>query len=297
MLGYRPFALAGSLNYAMFGFIGVIANVALLVSLFRTRKDNPPFNKTLASLGVANFISGVFFAMTGTIFSYSNTTGKLKLEQERKYFKLLFFTKGIIMIALSHIVFIAMQRFIAVNFPLHSRRLFTTKLTWLYISLTWLIAIAIFLLSWLVDGKDVLEKDRLVPYAILIFGFVLIVCYASILISLRFQNRISGHTRHSMRLLLNSVGVTLLFLILVCPYAISSLKGDDAYLRYLVSSLIPFRTVIDPLIYFFVSFCCKRSKRLAVQRRDEKTPQTELQANTLPMDLSTSPSRINVTEF
>ena len=303
MMDYQTIAIVGCLNYAIFGFTGVITNVALLVSLFRTRKDNPQFNKTLASLAVANVISDVFFATIGTMFSYGIKTGKLQLEQARSLLKLLFFNKGVLMIALSHVVFIAIQRFIAVHFPIRFRRIFTANTTWFYISLTWFVATALFLLSWFTGAKDVKAKDRLVSYTIIIFGFILIVCYSWIIVSLRNQRRVSrqrrsnGHTaserKHSMKLLLNSVGVTLSFLMLVCPYAVSSLNGNENVLRFLLASLVPIRTVIDPLIYFFISLSGKCSRHhIAMQGRNTHNTSIELgQKNS-----TKSPSRINVTE-
>ena len=299
--------LASSLNYAIFGIAGMIANATLLVALFRTRNEAPPYNKTLASLAIANFISDVFFATIGTMFSYDIKTGNLPFQQWEDTFELLFINKGIIIIALSHIVFIAIQRFIAVHFPFRFRRIFTTKLTWFYISLTWLIAISIFLLSWHIDSNNIFAKDRLVSYTILVFVFTLIVCYTWILISLRIQRRVSrqlrssnnatSDTEHSMKLLLNSVGVTLLFLILVCPYAISSLKGDNFIMRYLLSSLVPVRTVIDPLVYFFISICIKCSRSVVVQKKNDNNSPMELVGGTAVMDSSKGPGGKNLSDI
>ena len=289
----QSIGLASSLNYAIFGFAGMIANAALLVALFRIRKEKSPFNKTLASLAVANFISDVFFAINGTMFSYDITAGNYKFERWNNVSHLLSFNNGAIAVALSHIVFIAIQRFVAVHFPLRFRRIFTTKLSSFYISLTWIAATALILIFWFVDAKNIVSKDILASYSILIFGFILIVCYTWILTTLRIRRRISrrlgrrdnatSDTFHCLNLLLNSVGVTLLFLILVCPYAISSLKGDNFILRQLLSSLIPIRTVTDPMIYFFISLCIKCPRHLEVQNRNANNLPNELERNNTAM--------------
>ena len=53
-----------SLNYAIFALAGLITNMALLVMLVLVRSEKTPFNRTLASLAIANITSGVFFVTT-----------------------------------------------------------------------------------------------------------------------------------------------------------------------------------------------------------------------------------------
>ena len=298
-------ALIGSLNYAIFGFAGLIANVALLVALFRIRKENSTFNKTLASLAIANIISDMFFATIGTIFSYGISVKNLSLQVFLKMITLFRINKGFVTVALSHIVFIAIQRLLAVHFPLRFRQLFTTKVTWFLIVLIWLVSIIIFLLSWLIpiDG----DEDRKVSYFMLIFGLTLVVCYLWMLNSLHNQCRLSKQLRNSnnaafgtirnWKLLLNSIGVTCIFLAFMCPYAISSIKGEDFTHRFLFSSFIAIRTLIDPLVYFFITLCDACLRSAGAQKKDRRISPDEMRGRNSSIISPSRPTIMKVTSI
>ena len=255
--------LIASLNYTIFGFVGLFTNIALLVMLFRLRKETTPFTRTLISLAIANITSDVFFVTIGIVFALDSVKDTLDLREWSFFYNMVYINRGLVMIALSHVILIAIQRFVAVQFPIRFKRVLTTRVILVMLCFCWLVPVALSLPAFF-DVKEN-NEDRILSYCFLTFGFILIVCYSWILNTLRIQHRLSRTMRSSnnsssnkkqnLKLLLNSVGVTVLFITLVSPYAVSSLKGEDTNRRYLLSSLIVVRTVVDPLVYFFVSLC------------------------------------------
>ena len=288
-----------SLNYAIFGFAGLITNMALLVMLFRIRNEKTPFNRTLASLAIANITSDVFFATVGIVFALDSVKETLDTSEWNFFFKMIYINRGFVMIALSHVTLIAIQRFVAVQFPIHFKRVLTTRVIIIMLCLCWLIPIALSLPAFF-DVKEN-NEDRILSYSFLAFGVVLIFCYTWILNTLRIQYRLSRTMRNSnnsslnkkqnLKLLLNSVGVTALFITLVSPYAISSLNREDIDRRYQMSSLIVVRTVVDPLVYFFVSFCGTCPRCLPMWGRKQEVPNI----NRRESNPSNHPSGLNVT--
>ena len=269
-----------SLNYAIFGFAGLITNMALLVVLFRIRNEKTPFTRTLASLAIANITSDVCFATFGIVFALDSVKDTLDFSEWSFFYNMIHINRGFVMIALSHVILIAIQRFVAVQFPFHFKRVLTTRVILIMLCLCWLIPIALLLPAFF-DVKEY-NEDRILSYSFLTLGFALVFCYTWILNTLRIQYRLSrtmrninnssSNKKQNLKLLLNSVGVTVLFITLVSPFAVSTLTGEDEIRRYLLSSLIVVRTVVDPLVYFVVSLCGTCSRCLPMREREQEVP-------------------------
>ena len=268
-----------SFNYAIFGFAGFIANAALLIMLFRARKSESLFNKTLASLAVANLISDVCFAVSGTLFTYQTLAKIWEFENMLILVRLQFANRAFIAVSLSHIVFIAVQRFVAVYFPFRFKRIFTTKLTWMILVLIWALPLAATVLFHYVIRSDN-DPDVPVAYSIILLGVILTICYTFILIRLIIQRKLTSamtinnnptsDTKHKFKLFFNSIGVTFLFLILMLPFAISTLEADIlGKWRMLFSSFIAIKTLVDPTVYFFIARCSQCSW---TKKRNEQIP-------------------------
>ena len=102
--------------------------------------------------------------------------------------------RGFVMIALSHVILIAIQRFVAVQFPFHFKRVLTTRVILIMLCLCWLIPIALLLPAFF-DVKEY-NEDRILSYSFLTLGFALVFCYTWILNTLRIQYRLSRTMRN-----------------------------------------------------------------------------------------------------
>ena len=253
------------LNFSVCGFAGLIANAAVLLKLYRTRKENTVFNKTLASLSVANIISDACFAVTGTMFAYQFSSKRINFKNFYVLLSLHYANRYATGIALSHIMFIAIQRLVAVLYPFRFRRIFTTKVAWIIILLTWIvgpICTSLYHFVFKVRG----DPDLPLSYSIIIIGTIIFFCYALILHLLIKRRRLSkrltnnneaqSDTSYNFNIFFNSLGVTLLFILFTFPFAIFVLAGSSHDgLRVLFASFLAFKTITDPGVYFFVAKC------------------------------------------
>ena len=270
---------SSSLICAVCGFIGFVANLCLFVMIFRERKDMTTFNQTLLSLTVANFASDVCFAVLGTVYTYHLTTKIWTLRSALLLINMHLANRYLISISLFHIIFIAIQRFIAVQFPFSFRRIFTTKIVLASIIFTWIISSTLTTIDcFVIYNKD--HADIILSHLIFIFGLALILLYLWILVHLLKQRRIASEltnnnaagSENSFKLFFNCLGITLVFLCLTFPFAISAVGGQVLLkVRLLFLSFIAVKTVTDPLMYFFITKICALVLR---QRQQHNIKQT-----------------------
>ena len=265
---------SAALTYAISGFIGLLLNICLLVMIFRERKNISPFHQTLFSLTFANFVSDVCFAVLGTVYTYHLKTKIWTFRSVLLLGNMHLANRYLISVSFFHIIFIAIQRFVAVQFPFRFRRMFTTKLVLASIIFIWIISPTLTTIDYFVIHiKN--HTDIILSHLIFIFGLALILLYPWILFRLIKQRRIACELANnnatgpdnSLKLFFNCLGITVAFLCLTFPFAISVVGGKLlANVRLLFSSFIAMKTVTDPLMYFFITKCCA----LLLRQRNER---------------------------
>ena len=276
------------INYTACGLIGFAANSAVLVKLYQKRKENTVFNKTLASLSTTNTISDICFLVSGCMFIYHFVSNQISIENINILNVLQYVNRYATCISFLHVVFITVQRLAAITFPFRFKRLFTTKVVYVIIILIWITGIAIvsiYHFALTVDG----DPDAALSYSIVITGAIMFFSYAWIFYLLVKRGRVSkqltnnNSTRsdaNNLKIFVNSLGLTLLFFACMFPSAILILLGSKASkLRILFASFLVFKTVCDPLMYFFTTKCSFRQRRkdegARVRAEISMTSQTE----------------------
>ena len=265
MVSTTAFMWVLCINYTTCGIFGFIANSAVLVKLYRKRKESTVFNKTLASLSISNIISDICFSVSGCIFAYYFLFQKKPVDKIDVVFVLQNTTRFAMCVSISHITFITIQRLAAISFPFRFRRVFTTKVVCIILVLIWIGGFAIVSLYQFVFRID-RDPDAQLSLFIIIVGSILLVSYVWIFDRLLKRGRISktlseSNRAHSdngnnIKLFINSLGLTLMFIVFMFPYAIFVLSGRTMdEIRMLFSSFLVFKTICDPLVYFFIAKC------------------------------------------
>ena len=256
------------INYTACGLLGFAANSAVLVKLYQKRKESTVFNKTLASLSITNTISDICFLVSGCILIYYFVSNQISIESIQVFIVLQYINRYATCISFLHVVFITVQRFAAITFPFRFKRVFTTKVVYIILILIWIAGLAIvsiYHFVFTVDG----DPDAALSYSIVITGAIMLFSYAWIFYLLvkrgRMSKQLNTSTRsdaNNLKIFINSLGLTLLFFVCMFPSAILILSGSKGTkLRILFASFLVFKTVCDPLMYFFATKCSLRQRR------------------------------------
>ena len=278
--------------FAIFGFIGFIVNAIQIVLMFCKREKKTVFDITLISLSLTNAASAACFGAFGTILTYHTLNLYWTVKAIITYFHLRSVSDYCITISLFHIIFIAIQRFVAVTFPLRFKAFITKKITLVVLILIWIVCGTMMILDRCVFTFT--KRRMALAYLIFICGVSLAVLYCFVFYKVLKQRRamqnVTSHvanTSNSYKLLFNSIGVTVVFIILTFPYAANVLDGYKLHDVYagLFASFLAIKTVFDPMIYFFINRC-RRCRCTRAARNVEPIPGTHGNLNTATRDVN-----------
>ena len=261
------------INQIICGIVGFIANSAVLVSIRRKRKESSFLSKTFASLSIANIISDICFIVSNLMFTYYFISQKISVEETRVLVVLQYANRFATCSSVFHIVFIAIQRFLAISITFQFERILSRKIAYIIIILIWIAALAPFsLFSWAFNtGKDL---DIPFFYSTLLIGVILLLSYFWIWYLLvnrvRLQKQITNDNYNqanfdtSEHTLLSSCVVTVLFLATMLPFVTFAMfilpDSTQHALRILIGCLLVIKTLCDPLLYFYIKRCGSSQK-------------------------------------
>ena len=259
------FNLYMAYSYALFGLGGFLVNIVMLIMLCRDKRSESTFNKTIASLGIANMLIGLIFSTAGFLMVS-------KYEDDLFLMALWYAKECVLSTSIFHLVFIAIQRLAAVLFPLRFKQFFTPKMAAMLLVAVWIVS-TLFLVAIMLPisiANPDLPTFPPIAYATLLTGILLLMCYIAVLYRLlrlkRFRSESSNADQRSIlsfRLFFNSFGVTLVFILLTFPFALSVIENNK--LRHwstLFATFFAVKTMADPIVYFFISKCsCGRVRR------------------------------------
>ena len=251
--------------FIIFGFSAAIANVTQFILLFRDRREITVFQMTLLSLAVVDFVTGICYGVVGSIllpqavkrvddlWRIGASLWLTIVKQLKDY---------CVMISLFHILFIAVQRYAAVSMPLRYKTLLTKRRTGFILLVVWTAALvvgSIFTFAL----KDHNKHWVVTAYIIYALGVLLLLLYGLITYRIRQQqksirriNATSQDSGFSVKLFVNSFGVTIMFMACMFPIAGSVLEiGKLKNYEILFSSLLAVKAFADPTMYFFASYC------------------------------------------
>ena len=257
----RILAVSSLYIYSIFGFIGFIVNSTQIVLMLCKREKKTVFDITLISLALSNVTSTICFGALGTLFTHVIATLNFTEKNFQTLNNMVYVSDYCVIISLFHIAFIAIQRLVAVTLPFRFKAIFTKLVTAVLLMMIWSVSGVMMLLEYFV----IKFAKRKIALACQIFacGSSLTFIYSFVLYKVLKQRRamqnVTSHaanTCHGYKLLLNSIGVTVVFILLTFPYAASVVENDILFIYGdFFASFLAMKTSFDPAIYFFVNRC------------------------------------------
>ena len=271
---------------AVIGLIGIVLNVIQLFLIIHGKKITLAFDLTILSLNIADVLVAIASTLK-SIYIYFTLTDVSTLERTVSTA----IEIGIdfcIFSSFFHALFIAMQRFFAVFFPIKFRISFTKRRCIAGLVAIWIFSILMTAVPYLVKSIGLFH-----PVIVIVIDALLTTFYVIICCRVYYQRRAVSSTKVSTRqdqnnwTLQYSAIVTIAFVICTFPYAVVEIQ-------YFSVNIVPFREnfeitlalqltylmimlnpAIDPVLYFIV-YCRQRISRqyLRCCNRKEATMET-----------------------
>ena len=240
--------------------LGATLNFREIASLIRAKRIKLPFDLTLISLAISDLLLS-FMSMVLIIVNHS-----LQNMTNLKLYKRLFIICSHLPAVSSslHICFIAIQRLIAVLYPLKVSIWITRKRSVITLLMLWLVSTAVSVPL----SMDNYTYERIFICTPFISTAVIIICY--FVISHKMLTRkgptVGEHHTQNISVLVYSSFISVIYIITMFPLTINAIQQPvllqkmtvPAYL-YLIFYL---QVVLDPVVYVFSQILKRNSCRI-----------------------------------
>ena len=249
---------------------GIVLNIIEIGSLVYTKRTELPFHMTLISLALADLFLSLFSFLVVIILH------AVPIPAIPEWFFVVFILVlySSTISSMLNLLFIAIQRLIAVLYPLQLSVWITRKCCMAILMLLWFTSLAV---TAPIFFKPVFSTT-LFQYSPSIVGMVMVICYCAINYRMIAKRRMSGARSSSSsprnkKILLYSICATVLYLISVLPYTIHRAVFPKAAMPFYATSLMYFQTVLDPIVYFLFRYCINCSRMFRGCRSDSVAAQ------------------------
>ncbi len=247
------------------GSLGSIANVIQMILNCRNeRKKKTVFSISLFSLNTADVLASISFVCRGIALF-------MKVYMEDNSFSFPDVWRALnsavafsLISSFAHVVFIALQRAIAVTFPLRVKQIITRSRCYVILIIIWVISISSALCVYFY-----ISISFVMPHLAVITGISLIIVYSVICYQTTRQRIVNHGTSSDVQrrrqqldreVLLYSVAIHIVFIICNFPMAVHIFLGypvihSYAYAAHTLYSLNP---LLDTLLYFAWSYHKRR---------------------------------------
>ena len=245
------------LSFAICG-LGIVLNICEIASLVHAKKTKLPFDITLISLSISDLLLALFIAiLTVFMHAFSNV---LASTLYGKIF--IFFLFSLSLSSSLHVFFIAIQRLIAVLYPLKVSIWITKKRSVITLLLMWMISIVAS------SPMTNYTYQRIVIWGPFISTAIIIACY--FIISFKMVKRkapaVAGHHSQNISVLIYAITITVIFIIFTFPFTIFAIQQQVPVQKMTfptyVSLLFYLQVILDPVVYFFSQVWKRNSCRI-----------------------------------
>ena len=253
-------SLAVTVSSIAIGGLGITLNFCQIVSLLSAKRTTVPFDVTLISLAISDFLFSSL-ASVGNIINYSlPNVAMLKLF---RHFIIICFSLLAVSSSL-HMWFIAIQRLIAVLYPLKLSTWITRERCVITLLLLWLVSSVLSTPL----SMDNYTYERIFICSPFFSTAVLIVCY--FIINHKMLTRkaptVRGQQAQSMSILVYSSTLTVIYIITIYPMTIESIR-QPVLLRKMdfithAHQIFFLQVILDPCVYFFSQILKRKSCRI-----------------------------------
>ena len=231
------------------GDLGITLNFCQIVSLLSAKKTKAPFDVTLISLAISDFLLSSLASASNIINHSLPNVAMLKLF---RHFTIILFNLLAVSSSL-HMWFVAIQGLIAVLYPLKLSTWITKKRSVVTLLLLWLVSSVLSTLL----SMDNYTYERIFICSPFFSTTVLIVCY--FIINHKMLTRkaltVRGQRTQSMSILVYSSTITVIYIITIFPMTIESIR-QPVLLRKIdfitnAHQIFFLQIGLDPCVYFF----------------------------------------------
>ncbi len=254
--------------------LGIISTVAETILIICDKKlRNSPFGIALLSLGISDVLVSVFFLIFGIFAFYLNTLPSPLITSDNTLAinMLIFFSISLtfsFVASFTHVVFIALQRLIAVTFPLQAKRIITNYRCRLITTLLWIFSV-------LIAAVDLFQFGKVFSYIATVAGIAVVVIYTFICYKVKQSSFINHQDQDSdrqteNRVLVNSLAVTVIFIVCFLPCSLSMIISRNSRSSIVFDILLSMNPFLDSMVYFMSRYYSRRAT--ASRRFQEERP-------------------------
>ena len=240
--------------YILFSFLALVGNAVVLRLLYKRGNRRTVFDITVGSLVVADLCTASGFFSSTVAFLIILKRDEISKSMETFFDVFFEFTIFCFIVSILHIILITTERLYALFFPLKYRQAATKKRARVPIVIIWMASSTGSLVHALVFKGH--QSDKAIGLVIIVSSGILCIMYSIIAIRIVLLKRKSQFKSKKDRIvLINSLAVTISFLACLLPLAFGLLganSGSDS--TYLLSSFVAIKLMLDPVLYFYVSF-------------------------------------------
>lgn len=245
-----------SISLTIICILGMILNAFEIKMLFRERKHDSPFQITLISLAISDLGFAAFFAFMLVLFHIVPSIATLQWYGASTFIV----SVALLLSSSLHMLYIAIQRLLAVVWPLKFPVWITKRNCIITICLLWIISVVATIPYYISIFHKYILFIRIMQYSPLITGVSISLCYAILSYRIMTKENISTTSSSSQgtRVFLYSVCVTGAFIGSTFPYTIYNIIRPDKPLfeplpiQFIY--LFVLQVIFDPIIYFLFHY-------------------------------------------
>ena len=246
-------------TFSTISLLAMILNAFEIAALLHAKRTKLPFDITLISLAVSDLI--VALAVILFTILHLTQTSKATSELYGKVYAQVIFAFGLS--SIFHMIFIALQRLVAVLFPLKLSIWMTRKRCIIAICVLWLISIAASIPVYHIWCDY--EKGAL--YTPLVSASAIMLCYVVISYRVMTRRRLTatGISSQNLHVLLYSMTVTTIYIVCSIPLMIEKLIHGCSSRPFYATCLSLLQMMLNPVAYFLFHYlkekkfegCCR----------------------------------------
>ena len=239
------------------GILGFVLNIVQIILICKQKKEKSAFVLTILSLSCADGLA----ALAVLIYETYWFLAAHRIIPPSMQFLWIFL--GIVIFSQTasfcHLMFIALERFVAVFYPMRLASVFSRNHCTFGLVIIWVSsAIPVVTFQFTRTG----HFNKLI---VQICALSLIIVYTAICIKVNMRPRFvtpsvepSSRPPTNRRLIIHSISVSLAFIIFAFPYSLTDMRNEAEH-RVPVLLLIS-NSSIDPLLYFLLQYCARRRR-------------------------------------
>ena len=248
----------GNISLIVVGGLAIILNLVEIILICKRRKNLKSYEQLLLSLSASDLVSGLTFFCLGILLS-----AIMKTREQRLITKM-----GVIMsfmLSAANLIFIGVDRLIAVRFPMkHNIWVTPRKTKFTIIIMRTVLVLLTAGLIWSSQASIVVLENsfHLIPFAILsgVILFTMIYAYIIYIVITRKNPTNSHHNEHRHQdkvLVITCASIVVMFIVCSCPIAFDILISNNA--RLPSSMFLMVNPMLDPPVYFFKHYYDKKT--------------------------------------